>query len=387
MSPKTDSPPLPRIEPIRIKLPRAWHLQAAIRSPVKTSFGTMNARTAIMVMIEDARGRRGWGESWVNFPAWASYERTKAFELEYLPYLAGKEVADIPAFIRQMYLAFRGTAMQAGAMGPLVQAICAIELALWDLAARAAGKPLRKLFCANPADSVALYGSGINQPLPWPRIDALLDCGVGVFKLKLGFGDDDDLRNLKELAAHLGSKARIAVDVNRGWDLPTARRWLSVLRDFDVQWLEEPLRPDQEHLMGELAAASPVPIAAGENTFFDPSAGDLAALARLPMRIFQPDVTKNCPLHQALALLPMALAGGKRLYPHFLGSAVGQAASLQLACCCGATLMEWDVNENPLRTDLMRRPFKIENGAIRLDDSPGIGYDLDDEAMGRFAVA
>jgi len=389
------------IAPIRIAAASVHHLRAPITTPVKTSFGVMKERTAVCVAFEDAAGRRGWGESWVNFPAWASWERTKGFETAYLPWVAGKEVADIPAFIRQMYQAFLGPATQAGSIGPLIQALCAVELALWNLAAQAADLPLRKLWApvagsAEAYDSVPVYGSGINAPLPFDRIDGLLDCGVGLFKLKLGFGDEQDLQNLKDLSRHLGAKARLAVDVNRAWDLPSAKRWLPVLRDFGVQWLEEPLRPDQKHLTSELQEQNLVPIAGGENRQWGPlrispapSEGPAGNEAPNPrtfsfLDIVQPDITKNCLPHQALAMLPAVRASGRKLYPHFLGSAVGQAASLQLAALCGPTLMEWDVNENPLHTDLLAEPFRIENGRIRLSDAPGLGWTIDAAKLDEF---
>jgi L-alanine-DL-glutamate epimerase-like enolase superfamily enzyme len=261
-------------------------------------------------------------------------------------------------------------------MGTYLQAVCAVEMALWDLAAKIEGVPLNRLFFSDLAASVKVYGSGINSPIQWKSIDQHLDKGVRLFKLKLGFGRDEDIKNLEDMTAHLGDSASIAVDVNRGWSIEQASEWLNILRDFNVQWLEEPLRVEDEGKMGVLYEQKAVNIAGAENMLIDPVACDIAFLAGSPLDIFQPDITKYCCLHNAVRLLEEVKARGKRLFPHFLGSAPGQAASLHLASGCGDIFMEWDANPNPLRTALLKEPFEIEDGCIQIPDAPGIGWEL-----------
>ena len=212
-----------------------------------------------------------------------------------------------------------------------------------------------------------VYASGINSPLPWPLIDQHLDLGVTLFKLKLGFDADEDRKNLSDLYQHLRGRARFAVDVNRGWTFEQAKRWLPILADYDVAWLEEPLAVSEEQHLAELPSLSTIPLAGGENVQMEPGA-DAAAIAAGPFDILQPDITKYTPLHVALRLREAAEAVGKPLIPHFLGSGPGQAASIHLAAGCADTLVELDINENPLRTDLCDAPFAIENGHITLPD-------------------
>ncbi|MFB3893308.1 MAG: mandelate racemase/muconate lactonizing enzyme family protein [Phycisphaerae bacterium] len=369
-----------------IKSARVLHLRVPVDNPVRTSFGVMDSRHAVLLVLEDGDGRRGVGESWVNFPAWAADERTAAFRTAYIPYLTGKSVEDIPAFIAGMARAFRGTAQQSGTIGPWMQAMCAVELALWDLAARIEGKPLCKLLFDKPATSVPVYGSGINHPIPFNLIDDLLARGVRLFKLKLGFGREIDMDNLARLRAHLDGRAAIAVDINRGWTLQEAYQWQDILEDHDVQWLEEPLRADEEEVLGALRARKKVPLAAGENVIFDPVVKARSPLAHLPLDILQPDITKNCCLHTCLMLLPVARRHRMKVYPHFLGSAPGQAASLHLAAGCGETVLEWDINPNPLRTDLFTRPMEIRDGRIEIPPGAGLGWELDDKAIEQFGV-
>jgi len=351
------------------------HEQTPLDEPVKVSFGAMSSRHAIFLIVHDDAGRQGIGESWVNFPAWAPWERVAAFERAIIPWMIGREVAEVPQFIGELYRAFAGPAAQSGALGPLLGALCAVELALWDLQAQAAGAPLATHLWGWHHAAVRVYASGLNSPLPRDLIDEHLNQGVKLFKLKLGFGDDEDRRNLDALRRHLGDGASIAVDVNRAWTLDDALRWLPLLREYDVQWLEEPLTPAEERRLGILRAESDVAIAGGENIMMPPGA-DVDEIAGQEWDILQPDLTKYAPLHVAKRLLDAARTTGKRVVPHFLGSGPGQAASLHFAAGCPEGLVELDINRNPLRTDLLDAPLRVVDGAIALPETPGLGWRL-----------
>jgi L-alanine-DL-glutamate epimerase-like enolase superfamily enzyme len=351
------------------------HERVPITHYVKTAFGVMKERHAVLLLLEDDAGHVGVGETWVNFPTWAPWERIAAFEHGYMPYLRGRHVDDIPAFMQGMYGDFVGAACQSGTISPLIQALCACELALWDLAAQGSGVSLAQHLFKKPHEEVRVYASGINTPLPWDLIDRHLDLGVTLFKLKLGFGEEEDRRNIEALSDHLGTRASLAVDVNRGWTLEQAQTWLPVLVDHNVQWIEEPLRADEEKHLGRLSEACDIPIAGGENVLMPPDT-DPQDIMKIPFDILQPDLTKNAPLHVAKRLMEAAGASATRIIPHFLGSAPGQAASLQFAAGCPEGLVELDINRNTLRTDLFTQPFEINNGSIKIPDAPGIGWVL-----------
>ena len=327
-----------------------------------------------LIVVDDA-GRQGVGESWVNWPLWAPWERVAAFEQAIIPYLVGRSVADIPQFMGEMHRAFAGAAVQSGTVGPLLSALCAVELALWDLQAQAAGALLATHLWGTHAASVRVYASGLSGPLPYDLIDTHLDWGVTLFKLKLGFGDDVDRHNLDDLKRHLDGRADIAVDSNRKWGLEDALRWMPILGEYDVQWLEEPVRPDDEGHLAELRTAGHVPLAGGENIMMPPGA-DLDDIAGAAWDIFQPDLTKYTPLHVAVQLLDTVKRANKRLVPHFLGSGPGQAATIHFAAGCPEALVELDVSRNTLRTESMDLPFQVVDGAIELPQPPGLGWRL-----------
>ncbi len=334
----------------------------------------MTERHALFIEIVDTDGVSGVAESWVNFPTWAWAERIAAFEQGIFPYFRGKAVDSIETTMAQAYKDFSGPAHQAGTIGPLIQALSAMELALWDIQAQRAKLPLSKLWFEQPHDRIRLYASGINSPLPLDLVDAHMQAGVQLFKLKLGFGDAIDRYNLNTLKQHVGEHAKVAVDVNRGWSFEQALEWLPMLAGLDIQWLEEPLSRNDEHRLGELRRLSPIPISGGENQLMADEEHWTQTLA-LPLDILQPDITKYTMPSFALNLLKADL-GGKRVVPHFLGSAIGQAASLHYAAGCPEGLCEWDINRNQLRTDILTTPFDIVDGCIAIPERHGLGWRL-----------
>ena len=362
-------------KPFQIKKAWVYSKSTPIKHPVKTAFGVMTERHAVFLCVENELGQVGVGESWINFPVWGHHNRQAAFEQAIIPWLVGQTVADVVDTAVSLFRALEGPARQSGTIGPMLSALCAVELALWDLAGQVEKTPLAHLLFEHPHDEIRVYASGINSPLPWSLIDAHLNQGVDLFKLKLGFGEQEDLQNLAALKKHLGTSAQLAVDINRGWTFKTTKKWLPILADHEIVWLEEPLRFNDEHHYPELLALSQTPISGGENIQMEPLA-NVTEFATAPFDILQPDLTKYTPLHIAYQLLFEAESAGKRMVPHILGSAMGQAASIQFATGCAEGLVELDINENQLRTDLCETGFEIVNGRIPLPKQSGLGWRL-----------
>jgi len=164
---------------------------------------------------------------------------------------------------------------------------------------------------------------------------------------------------------------------------------LPILKEHNVRWLEEALRPDAEEYYPALQKIRDVPLSAGENVWVkcgDPKT--LNQLADLAVDILQPDITKNCPPIAAVDLISLARVRNKKVIPHYLGSALGQAASLHLAAGCDedetppAPLCEWDINPNPLRTAIL--DFEINNGKIQLPTTPGLGWNIDPDRFTQY---
>ena len=372
----------------------AFHLKAPLKTPYKTTFGTMTHRQAVIIILENEDGTTGMGETYINFPIWAPAGRLASYRDAFFPDTVAREIGDIPSFMEFMWNRFFRASLQGSALGSTIQALSALSTALCDIQAKHADVPLRNLFAENPASRVKCYGSGINPPFLVDSIREGLDMGLDVFKLKLGYGDDIDKTNIRELKRILGSGAGVAVDVNRNWSFEQTMRWMDYLRDNEIVWLEEPLDMTDQHRYPELLERASVPIAAGENFLIPPGSdfirekewGQTFNETSLAPDIVQPSVVKNCCFHDAVRFVSYAESQGKKVFPHFLGSAPGIAASAHLASLTADPHLEWDINPNPLRTSCFTKPFRSVDGFLNLSESPGIGWKIRKDILEQWTV-
>jgi D-galactarolactone cycloisomerase len=361
---------------MRIAKAQAFVFRCPVATPVQTSFGTMRDRPAVFVRLEDDEGALGWGEIWCNFPSCGAEHRARLFDTVVAPLLLTRGFDSAAEAFEWLSEKTAVLAIQCGEPGPLAQVIAGVDLALWDLCARRAGQPLwRYLGGAN--DRIPVYASGINPDRPQDMAAARLADGFRGFKLKIGFGEERDLANLAALREALGPNVPLMADANQGWDLPQALRMAPRLVQFNLGWLEEPLRADRPWAEWQaLAQAARIPLSAGEN-LLGASAFD-SALSESPLSVLQPDLAKWGGISGCWPVISRARSAGLRYCPHFLGGGVGLMASAHvLAAAGGDGLLEIDANPNPLRTVLSPRLSRIEDGRCRLGDAPGIGITPD----------
>ena len=364
-------------------------LRWPVRVPVRTSFGVMHDRPALLVRVEDDEGAFGWGEAWCNFPSCGAEHRARLIETVLAPLVVGRSFASARAAFDELSARTAVLAVQSGEPGPIAQSIAGVDIALHDLAARRAGLPLwRHLLdrAGAPAGAVAravpVYASGINPDRPGDTVAALREAGHTAFKLKVGFGEACDVDNLVAVRAAAGASTAVMVDANQAWDVDTAIAMGRRLAEVAPAWLEEPLRadrpwPEWQHL----AAACAIPLAAGENAIgvdaFD------ALIASRAVAVVQPDVAKWGGVSGMLDVIGRIDAAGLRFCPHYLGAGVGLLASAH-ALAANARDDGWlevDANENPLRTLLCPPLAALNGGRITLDATPGLGIDPDIAAL------
>lgn len=377
---------LPATEPLRIAELAVTVYRAPIARPVRTAFGAMTDRPAVVVRAVAADGRAGFGEIWCNFPACGAEHRARLVTSFLAPLIVGRTWSGAEEAFAHLGRAAHRLALQAGEPGPLAQAIAGIDLALWDLAARRAGQPLWRFLGGTGDGRLPAYASGINPDQAEPQARAARGAGFAAFKLKIGFGRQTDLDNLAALRQQLGPDAPIAVDANQAWTLDEAIEMSRALAAHDPIWLEEPLavdRPDDE--WRRLADASPIPLAGGENL-----RGDAAfdrALEAGALAVVQPDLAKWGGITGCLPLARRILAAGRRYCPHYLGGGIGLMASAHLLAAAGGDgMLEIDCNPNPLREGLATPYPAIQAGHLVLTEEPGLGV-TPDPAVERYAVA
>ncbi|HET8744675.1 MAG TPA: mandelate racemase/muconate lactonizing enzyme family protein [Ramlibacter sp.] len=376
-------PSLP--SPLRLAKLQAFVFRVPIDEPVQTSFGIMHDRPAVLVRAEDSDGAVGWGEIWCNFPSVGAEHRARLLESAVAPIFL-ERAWDSPAdAFREATRRLHILGIQCGEPGTVAQAIAGADMALWDLVGRRQGQPLWRLF--GGTDTIATYASGLSPTRPEKLAAAKRDEGFRAFKLKVGFGVERDLANLRTLRELLGPDAPLMVDANQAWSLEEAIEMSRRSAEFGLQWLEEPLaadRPWSEWV--RLAAESPLPLAAGENMR---GANEFAAaLASNAFAVVQPDLGKWGGFSGCLPVARDVLAAGRMFCPHWLGGGIGLVASMHLkAAVGGAGYVEVDSNPNPLR-ELLATPYpQVVDGMVTLPDAPGLGVAPDLEALRKFRVS
>jgi L-alanine-DL-glutamate epimerase-like enolase superfamily enzyme len=369
--------PISRIEAFVFRYP--------VKTPVRTSFGIMHDRPAVFVRVEDRDGAAGWGEVWCNFPSVGAEHRARLVEEVLAPILVGHAFEGPRAAFEEMSARTAVLAIQSGEHGPLAQAIAGIDIALWDLAGRRSGEPLWRLL-GGTTPTIRVYASGINPTSPEIVVRDKLAQGYRAFKLKIGFGRDLDRRNLSAMREVLGDGAHLAVDANQAWTLDEARAAAKDLEPYRPAWVEEPLRADRPWTeWRKLKRHLTSPLAAGEN--FGSAEAFHIAIAEGALGVVQPDLAKWGGFSGCTPIARKIIAAGLSFCPHYLGGGVGLAASAHfLAAVGGDGLLECDANENPLRDDIPGALETISEGRLRLSNRPGLGMDVNLEALGRYRV-
>jgi D-galactarolactone cycloisomerase len=342
-----------------------------LSTPVVTSFGKMLNRPAVFIRAVDEEGVEGWGEAWCNFPAPGAEHRTRLVNEVLAPAVVGRKFEGPAQVFETLTQGTDVLALQSGEAGPFAQAIAGLDLALWDLHARRRGMPLWRLL-GGSSRRIKVYASGINPGGAAQTAEAALKRGHRALKLKVGFGADTDLANLAALRAIAGAGI-LAADANQGWTVEQALEILPRLREFNLRWLEEPIRADRPRQEWRtLRACAGMPLAAGEN--IASQEGFEQVLAEDVLGVVQPDIAKWGGLTVCAGLARGIVKAGKTFCPHYLGGGIGLLASAHLLAGIGGDgWLEVDANDNPLRDQFCGPVVSVSEGTVALNEDPGLG--------------
>ncbi len=371
--------------PFTLRSVQAFCYRYPLTTPVVTSFGRMTSRPAVFVRVEDEDGFAGWGEAWCNFPSTGAEHRTRLINEVLAPAAVGLSASDPSVIFERLTLGTSVLALQSGEPGPFAQAIAGIDLALWDLQARRRKTALWKLLGGSNG-TIKVYASGINPTGSRQMAEAAMQRGHRALKLKIGFEPATDRSNLAALRA-LAGNGMLAADVNQGWPVERAIELAPSLTEFDLYWLEEPIRADRPWQEWQaLRQAAHVPLAAGEN--IASRAGFAQALSDDVLRVVQPDIAKWGGLSVCSDIAREIIKSGKIFCPHYLGGGIGLLASAHLLAGVGGDgLLEVDANDNPLRDRFCGTVANVKDGTVTLTDAPGLGIEPDLAAIEPYRTA
>jgi D-arabinonate dehydratase/D-galactarolactone cycloisomerase len=348
------------------------------------------ALEAVMVRIETDTGIVGWGEA--HTPS--APEASKAvIDTVLAPAAIGADPLDIQPIWETL---FATQHMRGHTAGFQLEAISAIDIALWDIAGKAYDAPIAKLLGGQLRNRIPVYASSLprvnltdadaSRAAVCAQAAALVAAGHRSIKVKLGFGVEQDRVTLRMLREAVGPDVELSVDVNGAYDLALARAAGRMMEEEGVIWLEEPLMPEDLRGYTRLTAALDIRVALGEclcnrwisNDFFAAGAVDL----------IQPDVGRAGGISESKRISDLAEIYGVPFAPHVsIGTAIYIAASLQWAAA-GPNLMicEWPLEGSVLGDGIIQTPFAFDSGFVQVPEGPGLGIEIDEAALRSWAA-
>jgi L-rhamnonate dehydratase len=276
-----------------------------------------------------------------------------------------------------------------GRAGAAMHAISAIDIALWDIAGRAAGLPVAELLGGRRAESMPVYASEVMPDTPEEvRRIARRAVADGYGALKLGWGPlgqslERDVELLAAARDELGPDRALMVDGGMAYSVKRALQLVRELEPLRVYWLEEPLQADDYDGYRRLSDAVPIRIAAGEA---DSGVGPYRALVELGhVDVLQPDLARCGGFTVGRQIADLARSSGVEIVPHCFSTGILVAASLHFTAAIeGSTFSEFSVAGSPLVSDLLTEPFRLDAaGRLAEPTGPGLGIGLNDELIER----
>ena len=320
-------------------------------------------------------GIEGWGEGFGH----ACVAATKTvLDTQIIPLILGQDARDI-AGLRQR---LNKTLHLFGRNGPHIYGLSGLDIALWDIAGKAANMPLWRLWGATPVESLRTYASLLRYGAP--------DLVAAACKRALAKGYRDiklheiELPMIRAARDAIGPDVALMVDCNCPWTVQQAKKMADEMLDLDLTWLEEPVWPPEDHAGLADVRAEGIPTSAGENT------GSLFEFKSLfehgALDIAQPSVTKIGGPSAMMEIAALAKAHAVRLVPHNAYFGAGYLASLHL----NATLAP-DAPFERLFLDLEASPFGDlmipENARSKVPTGPGLGRDPDAAVLAKYRLA
>ena len=323
----------------------------------------LRSMDTLLVRVETADGLVGWGEGF----GFTLVETTRdALDRLVAPACLGQDARDIATLMRMLARRFHNF----GRNGPVSYALSAIDIALWDLAAQRAGKPLHALLGDAGRARVPAYASLL-------RYDVAEDVARNVAEavrrgyraIKLHEVKLDCIRAAREAAP---AELPMMLDINCAWDsVAEAVRFCAAVGEMNIRWVEEPTWPPEDfRSIAAVRELGGVGISAGENL------GSPVDFARLleagAVDVAQPSVTKHGGVSALVEVSAMARAAGVAVVPHCPYFGPGLLASAHLLAAAPV--------EEPLEVyfaDLDTPPYgealAVKDGFVTMPTGPGLG--------------
>ena len=359
-------------------------------------------RTSHIVEVETDEGVTGWGECFG--PGNIAFANKGIVEKVIQPIVLGMQALDRDVIWHRVYNLMR----DHGQKGMPLQALSGVDIALWDIAGKAANLPLYKMIGGAHRDKVEVYGYGMM--LRPENINSLIsrfkeesaeikEMGFKALKMKVGVGPKDDIKLIEAVRGGIGDNFRFMVDANHGYTTHDALYVGRAMEEFSPYWFEEPVAPEDLDGYRELRALLKVNISGGEAEFN--RWGWRKLLESRGLDIAQPEVCALGGISEYLRVLALCHSHFTPVVNHVWGSAIAVAVNLHLLAAMPPLpgglfpwepMLEFDTTHNRFIDDLLTVPLDIKkqvktnNGTVSLPSGPGLGVTPKRDFLDKFRI-
>jgi L-alanine-DL-glutamate epimerase-like enolase superfamily enzyme len=363
------------VEAIPVQVP----LKAGLTT--KTAHGEHAESSYVIVRVHTDKGLVGLGEATVA-PRWSG--ETSPGCVEVIRGLIGPAlIGEDPRRINRLRRVMEG----AVRLNPFTKA--GVEMALWDLAGKAAGVPVYQLLGGKVRDElpIKMVVGAFDVPGAVALARRFLDGGAKCLKVKVGLDPREDRERVRAVRELAGPDVPIGIDANCGWNVAQARRMLRRLGEVDLLFAEQPIPTADPGQLAALRREADVPIMADESVFTLQDAWHLTVLRAADVFSVYPG--KHGGIGATVEIAHVARAAGVACA---MGSnlelGVGTAAMLHVGAAVAGIESERYPGDfiGPLyhEADLLKTPLALGPVAARVPEGPGLGVELDEEQLERY---
>ena len=351
-----------------------------------------SGQDALIVRVHTDEGITGIGE--VDSAPLAAqgmilgpYSHTVSSGLRHL--LLGEDPFETERLWEKMYRAN----IYSGRFGIGIHAMSGIDIALWDIKGKKLGMPIWKLLGGGFHKKIRCYASSLFGNTPEETCELARRYAAQGFKAvkfgwaPMGKGAATDVALVAAARRGLGEKVDLMIDAGLVWDAKTAIQRARAFAEYNIYWLEEPLAPDDYEGYRKLSEATEIRIAAGEEESGRHTYRRLMEEGKID--VVQVDLTRCGGFTEAMKIAPMAAQHGLPVANHGFTTYINVAAALHwLNSIPNALIAEFVAQENTnLREFLTRQKIRAQDGYLEMPQAPGLGMELDEEALARFRVS
>ena len=360
----------------------SFAVSISLEEPVSFATRTVEERDHAITYVRTTDGTEGLGYS-------LGYGGSQLIADAVTDVLAGIVHGEDPRDTERLWREMFDGTVQIGRKGAMLRAIATVDVALWDIAAKAADAPLYKYLGAN-SDAVSAYASGgyyrDEKGLDGLRseMQRYIDRGHDAVKMKVGRRSPaEEEARVGAVRETIGDDRVLMVDANGKWSSkPEALQTCRRIAKHNPYFVEEPVMPDSVSLMAEVNGVLDYAVAAGELEFSRYGFAEL--LREGAVEVVQPDATVCGGITEWLKVAHTAASYDVPVAPHYNWN----LHSHLVASVENGTWVEYFHRDSDVKVfdDIVERPLRPEDGEIPLPDRPGHGVSLDADAVEKFRV-